>query len=77
MFLKNIKKETKLTISRKLKKRKLKKINIFLSNTNFYLLSTKYNYTIFFFKYHNIKLNTKLLSNLFKEELGFIFSFTN
>ena len=74
MLFKKLKKETKLTVSRKLKKLKAKKENIFLSNANFYLSSIKYNSTVFFFKSHNLKLSTKLFSNLFKEELGFIFS---
>ena len=74
MLFKNLKKETKLTISRRLKKIKTKKENIFLSNANFYLSSIKYNHIVFFFKYHNVKLSTKLFSNLFKEELGFISS---
>ena len=71
------KKEIKSTICRKLKKNSIKKTNIFLLNSNFYSLSVKYNYVMYFLKCYNIKLNVKLISSLFREELGFIFSFNN
>ena len=72
-----LKKETNLTTSRKLKKKIIRKTNVLLLNNNFYSTGVKYNYVIYFLKYHDIKLNTRILSNLIKEELGFIFSLNN
>ena len=72
-----LKKEIKLIICRKLKKKTSKKNNVFSWNSNFYLLGTKYNSVTYLFKRYNMDLNTKITSNLFKEELGFIFSLNN
>nr|YP_009502220.1 ribosomal protein L20 [Porolithon onkodes]ASB29822.1 ribosomal protein L20 [Porolithon onkodes] len=72
-----LRKETKLAISRKKKKLQVKKASIFLLNSNSYLLSVKYSYVTYFFKCYNMKISTKLISNLLKEELGFVFSLNN
>ena len=70
MYFKTIKKEIKATISRKKKK-------VFVTNANFYALNKQYNFLIFFFNHYNMKLNTKLMINLIREELGFLYSFNN
>lgn len=70
MYLKSIKKEIKAGLSRKKRK-------VFIVNANLYALSKQYNFLIFFFRHHNIKLSNKLITNLTKEELGFYYSFNN
>ena len=70
MDFKSIKKEIKATILRKKRK-------VFIVNANLYALSKQYNYLIFFFRHYNIKLSSKLLTNLIREELGFYYSFNN
>lgn len=72
-----LKKETKLIPCRKLKKKVARKNNVFLWNSNFYSLGTKYNSVTYLFKRYNINLNIKITSDLLKEELGFIFSLNN
>jgi len=74
MCFKQIKKETKFTLSRKIKKNQLKRFYLFTFNSNFYLTSFKYNLLKHFFKKQSINLNRKIVHKLLKEELGFMFS---
>ena len=77
MLLKQIKREKKLSLSRKIKKRKIRKFCLFTFNSTFYLTSFKYNFLKYFLIKQFIKVNRKSIHSLLKEELGVVFSLNN
>ena len=76
MDFKLIKKETKLTRSRKLKKKHFKKLNVYNINSTCYYFSFTYNKLKYFLHKNLISLNNKVIHLLLKEEIGFFFSLT-
>ena len=77
MILKNKKNEINLTISRKLKKRKQKLFYISTINSTFYSKFVKYNLLKYFTDKYSMNLNCKMINELCKEEIGFVFSLSN
>ena len=77
MILKNKKKEINLTISRKLKKRNQKLFYISIISSTFYSKFVKYNSLKYFMNKYSMNLNCKMVNELCKEEIGFVFSLSN
>ncbi len=77
MILKKRKKEITSTISRKLKKRNKKLFFIFTLNSSFYSKSLKYSLLKYFVMKYNMNLNRKIINELYKEEIGFVFGLNN
>ena len=77
MILKKKKKEINLTTSRKFKKRRQKVFSVKILSSNLYIKSLKYNLLKYFLIRCKIKLNRKIFHELYKEEIGFVFFFSN
>lgn len=77
MLFQKLKKERKITFSRKIKKKHFKKFYVSIYSSTFYLTSFKYGFLKHFFKKQSTNLNRKIVYKLLNEELGFIFSLNN